>query len=193
VQVVVYDSAGGTIAARLWWMLRWLGHNNVAVLDGGWQAWLQQGYAGVTTPAKDKACTFTPRLQNEYQISVKELMEQRHHGEIILLDARAADRFRGENEIIDPVAGHIPGAISAPCMGNLASDGHFLEIPQLTQRYQQLLENHHPAQVVCYCGSGVTIAHNILAMHHAGLPGARLYAGSWSHWITDTTRPIAVG
>lgn len=183
VQVVVYDDAGGSIAARLWWLLRWLGHEAVALLDGGWQAWLAAG--GPTTGGWETRApaAFTPRVQPGWVLAAAEVEAIRREATWRLLDARSADRFRGENETIDPVAGHIPGALSAPWQENLAADGRFLAPAQLAAHYRALLGAAAPAQTAAYCGSGVTACHTLLALTHAGLPGARLYAGSWSEWI----------
>lgn len=183
VQVVAYDDAGGAIAARLWWLLRWLGHDAVAVLDGGWPAWLAAGYSTQREVGSRPARTFTPHPRPELVASTAGVLSLRHNPACRLLDARSADRYRGENETIDPVAGHIPGAISAPFAQNLGPDGRFLAPEVLRNRFEELLAGIPPAQAITYCGSGVTAAHNLLAMAHAGLDGARLYAGSWSEWI----------
>lgn len=192
-QVVAYDDAGGAFAARLWWMLRWLGHEAAAVLDGGWQAWLATGLptrsgAEVRPPAR-----FTPRPRPELLVTAADVDARRRDPAWRVLDARGADRFRGENETIDPVAGHIPGALSAPYADNLTADGRFRDAESLRQRYEALLSGAPAQRVVCYCGSGVTAAHNLLAMLHAGLGEGVLYPGSWSEWITDPARPVAVG
>lgn len=190
-QVVVYDDLGGALAAvRVWWMLRWLGYENVAVLDGGWQHWLKHHLpvqpGEVTRPARP----FLPAPRPWMQMDADQVDQIRLDPAWRLLDARGADRFRGENETIDPVAGHIPGAISAPYMENLNQDGTFRPVQELHARYQKLIGETPPEQVVVYCGSGVTSIHNILAMLHAGLGEARLYPGSWSEWIADPNRPI---
>ncbi|NUQ38890.1 MAG: sulfurtransferase [Caldilineales bacterium] len=185
VQVVVYDDAGGSIAARLWWLLRWLGHEATALLDGGWQAWLDAGGATAQGLETRAPAQFIPRVQPGWVLDTPTVAAIRQHPAWRLLDARSADRFRGENETIDPVAGHIPGARSAPWAENLAADGRFLPPEQLAARYQALLDATPPAQTAVYCGSGVTACHTLLALTHAGLPGAKLYAGSWSEWITN--------
>jgi len=192
-QVVAYDDAGGAYAARLWWMLRWLGHEAVAVLDGGWPVWVAAGLpqrAGIETRPPT---VFTARLRPELVATADEVMRRRLDPDWRVLDARGADRFRGENETLDPVAGHIPGAVSAPYADNLASDGRFRDPASLRQRYQKLLGTVPAVRTICYCGSGVTAAHDLLAIFHAGLGEGRLYPGSWSEWITDPTRPIATG
>lgn len=192
-QVVAYDGSGGAIAARLWWMLRWLGHEAVAVLDGGWQAWLDAGYAvrsGVeTAPSR----TFVPAPQDGWVATTAEVESQRHEENFLLIDSRAAERYRGENETIDPVAGHIPGAINLPYAGNLDEDGNFRGREALRAQFESVLRETPSDHVTFYCGSGVSAAHNILAMAHAGLELPRLYVGSWSEWITDRSRPVNVG
>jgi len=190
-QVVVYDDLGGALAAvRVWWMLRWLGYENVAVLDGGWQQW---GKYTLPVQAGDEtrfAIPFLPSPRSEMQLSTDQVAQIRLDPSWRLLDARGADRFRGENETIDPVAGHIPGAISAPYVANLNQDGRFLPIEELRNKYQMLIGDVPSERVAVYCGSGVTSIHNILAMLHAGLGEARLYPGSWSEWIADPNRPV---
>jgi len=191
VQVVAYDDMSGALAAgRVWWLLRWLGHDAVAILDGGWQAWVNHGYAvrgGVETRS---GCGFIPHPREGLIVTAGEVDKMRMDPESRVLDARAADRFRGENETIDPVPGHIPGAISAPYMENLNPDGTFKDKASLAARYNQLLGNTPVNHVVCYCGSGITATHDILAMVVAGLGEPRLYAGSYSEWITDPKRPV---
>lgn len=181
-QVVAYDDMGGMFAARLWWMVRWNGHGAVAVLDGGYQAWLEREGTHTATDSVRPPSVPSP-------VSMQHLRERT--GTWTLLDARASDRFRGENETIDPVAGHIPGALNAPFQGNLGDDGRFLEPAALQRRFDALLADQEGKPVVCYCGSGVTAAHNVLAMVHAGMPEPALYPGSWSEWITDPGNPVA--
>lgn len=193
VQVVAYDDSGGMFAARLWWMLRWLGHDSVAVLDGGWRHWLATGLAQSTEQALPVARRFSARPRERLQVDADAVLERLDNPALHLFDVRGADRFRGENETLDPVAGHIPGAVSVPFMGNLASDGRFLSQHALRERYQPLLAGASADESIVYCGSGVTAAHTILAMQHAGLGEGRLNAGSWSHWITDPSRPVATG
>jgi thiosulfate/3-mercaptopyruvate sulfurtransferase len=191
VQVVTYDAVGGALAAgRVWWLLRWLGHDQVALLDGGWQEWVRCGLAVRGGAESREPRLFVPHPRNELIITTEEIEWMRNSPKYRLLDARAADRFRGENETIDPVAGHIPGAISAPYADNLNPDGTFREAASLADRYKKLLEGVSIDHVVAYCGSGVTATHDILAMMKAGLGEARLYAGSYSEWITNPERPI---
>ncbi|MEM7344819.1 MAG: sulfurtransferase [Chloroflexota bacterium] len=194
VQVVAYDDMGGALAARLWWMLRWMGHEAVAVLDGGWPRWEAEAanqavVGGVETRSPR---TFTPKVRSVLLATVAEVNQRRTDPEFRLLDARGADRYRGENETIDPIAGHIPGAQSAPFAENLA-EGRFRSIEALQARFKPILGDISAENTIIYCGSGVTAAHNILAIHHAGLGEARLYPGSWSGWITDASRPVATG
>ena len=189
-QVVVYDASGGAMAARLWWLLRWLGHEAVAVLDGGWVKWAQEARPVRSGQESRPRREFQPRLHPEMFVSTVEVEILRLDPNYRLLDSRSADRFKGENETIDPVAGHIPGAVSAPYADNLTPDGTFLPVDQLQARFKQLLKGAPAGKTVFYCGSGVTAAHNVLALEHAGLGQARLYAGSWSEWITDPKRPV---
>lgn len=193
VQVVAYDDTSGSMAARLWWLLRWLGHDAVAVLDGGWPRWQQEGRETRSGTENRPPRTFTPHLRPELPVSASEVLTALHHPAYRLVDSRSADRYRGENETIDPVAGHIPGAVSAPYLDNLGPDGLFLAPEDLRARFQALLGDRPADHAIFYCGSGVTAAHNLLAVAHAGLGDARLYAGSWSEWITDPDRPIRTG
>ncbi len=192
-QVVVYDDAGGAVAARLWWLLRWLGHAAVAVLDGGWGQWLEEGRAvsPEVPPPAQSVFTIQPPLVE--WIGSAELQDAMLHQTIQVLDARAAERFRGDVEPIDAVAGHVPGAMNRPLQHNLVADGRFLPAAELRRQFTALLGPVAPRRVVHMCGSGVTACHNLLAMEYAGLSGARLYAGSWSEWIRDPSRPMAKG
>jgi thiosulfate/3-mercaptopyruvate sulfurtransferase len=191
VQVVAYDDLGGALAAgRVWWLLHWLGHEAAAVLDGGWQQWMKLGNevaGGNETRPRRK---FIPHPRNELIATTEEVEAKRLDPNFRILDARAADRFRGENETIDPIPGHIPGAISAAYAGNLNPDGTFRSRQSLLSRYKRLINKVPSTHVICYCGSGVTATHDIMAMIIAGLGEARLYAGSYSEWITDIKRPV---
>lgn len=193
VQVVAYDDASGALAAvRLWWMLRWLGHHAIAVLDGGWQHWQDAGYplrAG--HEARNPRGEFVPRPCPDLVVTAGEIAKMCQDAGSRVYDARAAERYRGENETIDPVAGHIPGALSAPYSDNLTPQGVFRSKEELRAHYQALLGDIPGERTAFYCGSGVTSIHNILAMVHAGLGEPRLYAGSWSEWITDPQRPVS--
>jgi thiosulfate/3-mercaptopyruvate sulfurtransferase len=192
-QVVVYDDAAGTMAARVWWLLNWLGHCNVAILDGGWRGWSQSALPVKLGPEFRASRHFEPREVSGAHVTADDIQERRANPAYALLDARSAPRFLGEVEPIDPVAGHIPGAISAPCEENVTAEGRFLPREILRRRFEKLLKSVPPENVICYCGSGVTAAHNIFAIAYAGLGTVRLYAGSWSEWITDSTRPVATG
>ncbi|NLG99411.1 MAG: sulfurtransferase [Chloroflexi bacterium] len=190
-QVVVYDTNGGAYAARLWWMLRFLGHPAAAVLDGGFPKWQQEGRpvrAGVEQRAPAQ---FSPQPDWGMVVTADEVEQIRRSPDHRLIDARAPERFRGEVEPIDPVAGHIPGAVNRFHGSNLSPDGALLPAGTLRSQFMDLLGGVPPQNAVVYCGSGVTSCHHLLAMEIAGLPGARLYAGSWSEWITDRTRPTA--
>jgi thiosulfate/3-mercaptopyruvate sulfurtransferase len=192
-QVIVYDDSTGTTAARLWWLLNWMGHRNVAILDGGWSAWSQSELhvrSGVESRASG---LFEPREVSGSYITTSQVERYRTNPDYTLLDARSGLRFRGEAELIDPVAGHIPGAVSAPCEENVTPEGRFLPREILRRRFEKLLKSVPPENVICYCGSGITAAHDIFAIAYSGLGTVRLYAGSWSEWITDSTRPIATG
>jgi thiosulfate/3-mercaptopyruvate sulfurtransferase len=193
-QVVVYDDVGGALAAsRLWWMLRWLGHDNVAVLDGGLQKWQSEGRptrgGTESRPPRD----FVPDERSAMLTDADGIIKAIKDPAFLLFDARTNDRYRGENEVIDPVAGHIPGAVSTPYPDNLNPDGTFKSVEELRAMYQPLLADHVVSYSAVYCGSGGTAPLNILAMLHAGLGESMLYAGSWSEWITSPDRPIKTG
>ena len=190
-QVVTYDAAGGAMAAaRLWWLLRWLGHETVAVLDGGWQAWLRAGLPVSSGEERRSPRIFIPDLRMDLLADTAEVLVSSRQPNFRLLDSRNADRFRGENETIDPIPGHIPGAISAPYVENLDEKGDLLPGEALRQRFLNLLGSVPAQSAIFYCGSGVTAAHNLLALAHAGLGDGKLYAGSWSEWITDPSHPV---
>ncbi|MFC6671776.1 sulfurtransferase [Marinobacterium aestuariivivens] len=192
VQVVVYDDCGGAMAARAWWLLRWLGHDAVALLDGGYPAWLALGGETQQTPPADADSGWRAECDGQAVVDVDEVEAGLRAPAFTLVDARSAERFRGEQEPIDPVAGHIPGSLNRPLSENLAG-GLFKEAAQLRLEWQALLGDRDPASVVHLCGSGVTACHNLLSMEVAGLAGSRLYAGSWSEWIRDPARPVATG
>jgi thiosulfate/3-mercaptopyruvate sulfurtransferase len=192
VQVVAYDDSGGMFAARLWWLLRWLGHDDVAVLDGGLRAWQQAG-APLTSNVPVVAPTrFDWRLRST-TVDANYVSAHLDGTDMLVVDARAPDRFRGENETLDPRGGHIPGAVNRFFKGNLTADGRFKPPAQLRQEFTAMLGRHPVDAVVNQCGSGVTACHNLLALEIAGLSGARLYPGSWSEWCSDPARPIALG
>lgn len=189
-QVVVYDDCSGAMAARAWWLLRWLGHASVAVLDGGFQAWTAVSDELEQAAPVAVAGNFAPDLQAEMNLSVAQLLAALDEETVTLVDARGAERYRGEQEPIDPVAGHIPGALNRPLTDNLV-DGCFKPTEQLAAEWKAVLGDTPLDRVVHYCGSGVTACHNLLALEHAGLTGSRIYAGSWSEWIRDPARPVA--
>lgn len=190
-QVVVYDDAGGMIAGRLWWLLRWLGHERVALLDGGIGRWLKEGRPLDTTLPETVPAEFAVELQDALLVSAKAVQASLADGELCLVDARSPDRFRGENETLDPVGGHIPGARNRFFRDNLDGEGCFRPAPELRREFLALLAGAEARQAVMQCGSGVSACLNVLAMEIAGLPGARLYAGSWSEWCSDPARPVA--
>ena len=189
-QVVIYDDAQGMIAGRLWWLLRWLGHEQVAVLDGGLQAWQAAGRALTTELPVLRPTTFTAKVRDT-MVDADYVQAFLQTSRMHLVDARSPDRFRGENETIDPVGGHIPGAVNRFFRENLRADGRFKPAAELRAEWLMVLAGASPEQVVHQCGSGVSACHNILAMEIAGLPGSRLYAGSWSEWCADCGRPVA--
>jgi thiosulfate/3-mercaptopyruvate sulfurtransferase len=191
-QVVAYDAQGGIFAARLWWMLRWIGHQAVCVLDGGVQAWQESGYALTQTVPAIEPGTLTDRAGVN---GVTADFIEAHLGDQAwrLIDARSPDRYRGENETLDPVGGHIPGAVNRHYRDNLDGSGRFKTAPELRKEFSAVLGNIDSRDAVHQCGSGVTAAHNILAMEVAGLPGSRLYPGSWSEWCSNPGRPVARG
>lgn len=190
-QVVAYDAHGGMFAARLWWLLRWLGHEAVAVLDGGVAAWQALGRPLTSVAPARPAGAFTVRAPLAPSVTVGEVMDNLESGRRVVIDARAPDRFRGENETLDPVGGHIPGAKNRFFKDNLRADGRFKDAQSLRGEWGALVGE--PGQAIMQCGSGVTACHNLLALEVAGMPGASLYPGSWSEWVGDPARPVATG
>jgi thiosulfate/3-mercaptopyruvate sulfurtransferase len=188
--VVVYDDRDATAAARAWWLLRYHGHENVRVLDGGYQAWLAAGLPVSKADPAGPPGDFTARPGHMPVLDAAGAQSTARTG--LLLDARTGERYRGEQEPVDPVAGHIPGAVSAPTAGNVNPDGTFLSPAELAARFAGLGAGSQAGLVGAYCGSGVTAAHEVLALAVVGLPAA-LYVGSWSNWITDPARPVATG
>jgi thiosulfate/3-mercaptopyruvate sulfurtransferase len=187
-QVVAYDASGGAMAVRLWWLLRYMGHPAVAVLDGGWPRWLAAGLPSTDKFWEAKAATFTGEAHREWLVLVDELGDHS-----FLVDCRDPARYRGEIEPIDPVAGHIPGAVNYPYGRNLGPDGRFLPADRLRRQLSEIVAQRPGEEPIFYCGSGVSACHNLLAMAHAGLPGGKLYAGSWSEWSADPRRAVARG
>jgi thiosulfate/3-mercaptopyruvate sulfurtransferase len=192
-QVIAYDDSGGPFAARLWWMLRWVGHERVAVLDGGWQAWQQAGLPFTVAQPEIEPTTFSMRVQSQITVDSSQILSDLQQRNTQIIDARSPDRYRGENETLDPVAGHIPGAINRFFKLNLGDDGRFKSPAILQQEFSGVLNGRQPQTVIHQCGSGVTACHNLLAMELAGMSGSRLYPGSWSEWVSDRRRPVAGG
>ena len=193
-QIVTYDSAGGALAAaRLWWLLRWLGHPHAAVLDGGLKQWLAKGLpvtASLYTPSPK---AFIANPDNQLLADSLDVMALRDGGDWKLLDARAPERYAGEVEPLDPVAGHVPGALNHPLARNLTAEGRLANADMLRTQFLQELGGTRASHVINMCGSGVTACHNVLAMEIAGLSGSKLYAGSWSEWCKDPQHPVATG
>jgi thiosulfate/3-mercaptopyruvate sulfurtransferase len=194
-QVVAYDAHGGMFAARLWWMLRWIGHERVAVLDGGWPAWVQAAPQAQSQaqPASRAPGQLTIRSPLTRQVDADSVRAHLHSPDQLVVDARAPDRFRGENETLDPIGGHIPGAANRFFKDNLDAQQRFKPQDQLRHEWQAVIGHPDAHRLVAQCGSGITACHNLLALEVAGLPGAALYPGSWSEWCSDPTRPVAQG
>ena len=186
-RVACYDGANGAMAARLWWMLRWVGHDDVAVLDGGFAKWTKEGRPVTSEVPRYTPTRYPARVRADAALDVHDV--EKLHGKALLVDARAPARWRGESEPIDPVAGRIPGAKNLFNMDNVRADGTLKSPEELRKQFSSVLAGRSPGDVIHYCGSGVAACHNLLAMEHAGLPGGKLYAGSWSEWIADKRRP----
>jgi thiosulfate/3-mercaptopyruvate sulfurtransferase len=191
--VVIYDDSSGAIASRMWWLLRWIGHQAVAVLDGGFNKWQQEHRPLSTTVPDVHPVEFIARPRQSGFVSVDTVLSNLDSHEFLLLDARDEKRFRGEIEPLDPVAGHIPGARNAPFNQNLDNNGCFKDPATLAQYFRSMLGDRVAEKIIHSCGSGVTACHNLLAMEHAGLTGSLLYPGSWSEWVSDSSRPVATG
>lgn len=199
-QVVAYDRSGSMYAARLWWMLRWIGHSAVQVLDGGLAAWTASGLATESGAVQRTATAYpNPQADAARAVDAAYVLAHLHAPQAVLVDARGAGRYAGEGETLDPVGGHIPGALNRPFTDNLGEGGRFKAAETLRAEWQALAGAHlqtggHAASnLVMQCGSGVTACHNLLALEVAGLTGARLYPGSWSEWCSDPARPMATG
>lgn len=190
-QVIAYDDASGAFAARLWWLLRYFGHDNVAVLDGGFKQWQQEKLVTTTELPKITTAIFRPYINDNIFLNADQVENKLAKKAITLIDARAPERFSGQTEPLDPIAGHIPGACNRLFLTNLTEQGLFLSPEILQQQFQQLIEPKTAQDVVHMCGSGVTACHNVLAMEYAGLTGSKLYAGSWSEWIRNQNHAIA--
>jgi thiosulfate/3-mercaptopyruvate sulfurtransferase len=191
-QVVAYDAQGSMVAARLWWLLRWLGHLPVAVLDGGWNKWTAEGRPQGAEVPRPQSTRFDGKPRPSW-VNADFVRSRLGDSSTVIVDARAPDRFRGQNETLDPVGGRIPGARNRPYRDNLDANGCFKPAAALRHDFACILDGASPEQVVHYCGSGVSACHNLLAMESAGLRGARLYPGSWSEWCADLSRPVAKG
>ncbi len=194
-RVVVYDDASGAMASRLWWLLRWAGFERVHVLDGGMKAWVAgRGILSVATRSRPPQQKTNPiRWPRGWTIEAAELSAGLAGGDLMLIDARPGVRFRGEEDPIDPVKGHVPGAVNWPFSNNLDDQGRFRPLSELREDYEVLLGSCASRRVVHMCGSGVTACHNLLVMEALGLHGSRLYAPSWSGWISDDRRPVETG
>lgn len=192
-QVVAYDGRDGAMASRLWWLLRLLGHRRVAVLDGGLDAWMQIGGRMESASVRPRSGAYRARFDVRQIVSTAVLAARLANSTTVLIDARARERFRGELEPLDPVAGHIPGAVNRPYIENLDPSAQFKPAQTLAEEFKALIGRASAKDVVLMCGSGVTACHNLLAMEHAGLHGASIYAGSWSEWCADRQRPVARG
>jgi len=190
-QVIVYDGHGGMFASRVWWMLRWVGHADAALLDGGLPAWQAAGGAVTTAVTTKPPGSITQQASLMRTVSADDILANLETKHSIVLDARANDRFRGENETIDPVAGHIPGARNRMFKDNLQPNGCFKPAEALRAEFSALIRS--PESTIAQCGSGISACHNLLAMEIAGLSGAALYPGSWSEWSSDPSRPVATG
>jgi thiosulfate/3-mercaptopyruvate sulfurtransferase len=193
VQVVVYDQDAGLHASRMWWSLKYLGHAAVALLDGGWAKWIAEGRPTVSGSESRPATTFTPAVRPEMRVSIEDVQRRMADARTLLVDARGPERFEGKSETIDKVAGHIPGAQNHFYKWNLGDDGTMRSPAELRARFAALLDGRATKDMVMYCGSGVSACHNLLAMEHAGLTGTPLYAGSWSEWSADPSRPMETG
>jgi thiosulfate/3-mercaptopyruvate sulfurtransferase len=192
-QVIAYDASAGMLAGRLWWLLRWLGHEQVAVLDGGLDAWLQAGHEVNSIEPEPAPCEFHGEAGHMPVLNAEQVAAGIADGSLVVVDVRAADRFRGETEPLDKVAGHVPGAINLPLGSNLSADGTFHTAEVLAALYEKNLPDTDPSALAFMCGSGVSACHSLLALEIIGWSGAALYAGSWSDWISDPHRPVASG
>lgn len=193
--LVAYDDAGGMYAARLWWMARWIGLTNVSILDGGWQKWVAEGrpVSAVVPPEPAMASGLVAKVDTTKLWSADDVLARIGKSDSVIIDARAAERYRGDVEPIDPVAGHIPGALNRFYKTNLQSDLTLRPAAELKREFEALLGARRPENVGHQCGSGITACANIFAMEYAGLPGSKLYGGSWSEWVSDPARPVARG
>ena len=189
-QVIIYDDAGGAFAGRMWWMLRWLGHEDVAVLDGGLNSWVKNGNKLITSPTLFKKSYFEPTINNEMIATLRDVENAQHVLNTILLDARSKERYEGISDPVDPIAGHVPGAISHPLGTNLDRTGKFKDKEELKHNFDKISHDLKEKEIISMSGSGITACHNILALEIAGIKNAKLYVGSWSEWITDPNRTV---
>ena len=192
-QVVIYDQDTGMFASRMWWMLRYLGHEAAAVLDGGWAKWTREGRPTRAGDEQRPAAVFTGRRRKDLRLPLDQVQAAVGDPAVLLVDARAPERFEGKSEPLDRTPGHIPGAVNHFYKRNVTDEGVMLPPDTLRRQFDEVLGGRRPDQVVMYCGSGVSACHNLLAMEHAGLTGAKLYPGSWSEWSSDPQRPVETG
>ncbi len=192
-QIVVYDDTFGAMATRLWWLMKCLGHRKVALLDGGWQAWSNGQYALDSQAPRLRPSNFNLKMNGSFLFDTEKVMANLKTNEYLIIDVRAKERFLGENEPIDPVAGHIPGAINMPLTENLDDSGFYKPVDVLREMYSPVCDQWSELKQVYMCGSGVTACHSVLAMTIAGFAMPKLYTGSWSEWIRDPARPVATG
>ena len=189
-QVVVYDDAGGAFAGRLWWMMKWLGHDNVAVLNGGLNSWVKNGNKLVTSPTLFEKSFFEPKIRPDMIASLEDVENAQYGMNTILLDARSKERYEGVSDPVDPIPGHVPGAISHPLGTNLDRTGKFKTKEELIHNFGKISSELKDKDIISMCGSGITACHNILALEISGIKNAKLYVGSWSEWITDPNRTV---
>ena len=192
-QVIAYDDISGAFAARLWWMMRWVGHNKVAVLDGGMQKWTEQGLSLSQDDVQFPSSEFSGQPHMDWLMDIDTVTSKLSNNEITLIDARAADRFTGKDQKTDPVPGHVPGAKNLPFGGNLTQDGYMQDAQVITERFNSVIQDQSLENVVNMCGSGVTACHNLLAQAVAGMPPTKIFIGSWSQWIKDPSRSVETG
>lgn len=192
-QVAVYDQDAGSYASRLWWMLRYMGHDAAAVVDGGWARWVREGRPVRAGEETRPAAVFRGERRKDLRVLVDQVERMVGNPDVLLVDARGPDRFEGANEPLDRTPGHIPGAVNHFYRRNVTDEGVMRPPDELRRQFEDTLRGRRPDQVVMYCGSGVTACHNLLAMEHAGLRGTKLYAGSWSEWSSDPERPVETG
>ena len=190
-QAVIYDDAGGAFASRMWWILKWLGHDKVAVLDGALGGWMSSGGTLTTKNTVFERSTFIANQTDGMYVHLNDVEDAQYKMNKLIIDARSKERYLGISDPVDPVAGHIPGAISHPLGKNLDKNGHFKSIEELKHNFNKLIGETSSSDIISMCGSGITACHNILSLEIAGIMGVKLYVGSWSEWITDENRPIA--